>query len=216
MGTGYCRNTAGWRPTFRPLLEHKWVHRVKLAGGKVILREKRPEDAWMDFVWRSDEELARLDAAFPLKMKFQEFQRLQRDQLKYPTPASGRFGIETCDGKYIGNCMYYDMDTINRQAEVGIVIGDKDYWSHGYGYDAVVTIIDHLFTSIRMERLYLHTLEWNKRARRAFQKCGFAPVGPVRRSGRDFVLMEIKKDRWLGIREEKLAARDGSIQTPTE
>ena len=48
---------------------------MELLGGKVVLRNKRPEDAWSDYLWRSDEEIARLDAAFPLKMKFEEFLR---------------------------------------------------------------------------------------------------------------------------------------------
>ena len=183
---------------------------MELLGGKVILRSKRLEDAWLDYLWRSDEEIARLDAAYPLKMKFEEFLRLFKDQLRYPSPASGRFGIDTRDGKYIGTCMYYDMDTVNKQTEIGIVIGDRDYWGRGYGYDAVVTILDYLFSSTYMERLYLHTLEWNKRAQRSFQKCGFAPVSRVQRSGMDFVLMEIRKERWLEIREEKLATRDAA------
>ena len=186
---------------------------MELMGGQVILREKRPEDAWLDYLWRSDKEIAGLDAAYPLKMKFEEFLRLLKDQLKYPTPASRRFGIDTRDGKYIGNCMYYDVDSVNKQAEVGIVIGDRDYWSRGYGYDALVTMLDYLFFNTQMERLYLHTLEWNKRAQRSFQKCGFDPVNRVKRNGMDFVLMEIKKDRWLGIREDKLAARDVGVQT---
>ena len=189
---------------------------MELLGGKVVLRNKRPEDAWSDYLWRSDEEIARLDAAFPLKMKFEEFLRLFKDQLRYQTPASGRLGIDTHDGKYIGNCMYYDMDAVNKQAEIGIVIGNKEYWSRGYGYDAVVTILDYLFCENHMERLYLHTLQWNKRAQRAFQKCGFDPVTEVRRSGMDFVMMEIKKDRWLEIREDKLSARHAAAQTTEE
>ena len=35
------------------------------------------------------------------------------------------------NGKYIGNCMYYDMNTIDKEAELGIVIGDRNYWSRG-------------------------------------------------------------------------------------
>ena len=189
---------------------------MELVGGKVILKAKRPEDAWMDYMWRSDEEIAKLDAAYPLKMKFEEFLRLYKDQLKYPTPASGRFGIDTRCGKYIGNCMYYDMDTVNKQAEVGIVIGDRGYWSRGFGYDALVTMLDYLFSYTAMERLYLHTLVWNKRAQRAFGKCGFKPVTQVRRSGQDFLLMEVRKCHWAEMRDEKLATRDVAAQVAEE
>ena len=188
---------------------------VKLEGGKVILREKRIEDAELDYAWRTDEEIARLDASTPLRMRFEEFQRLQRDQIRYPTPASGRFAIDTLEGKYIGNCMFYDYDSVNRQAEVGIVIGDRDYWSKAYGYDAVVTMLDYLFSRLKVDRLYLHTLDWNTRAQKAFQKCGFIPVKSVRRVGLDFIHMEVTRHRWTEIREAKLTSRDAGIVDQT-
>ena len=187
--------------------------KLEIAGGKVILTEKRLDDAWMDYLWRTDEEVAHLDAAFPMKTTFEEFLRFFKEQLRYPTPASGRFGINTQEGQYIGNCMYYDMDTLKKQTEIGIVIGDRNYWGCGYGYDALVTMIDYLFSTTSMERLYLHTLEWNVRAQRAFRKSGFSVVTPVRRNGMEFLLMEIRKGHWLDIREEKLADRDAAAQT---
>ena len=52
---------------------------VELVGGKVILRTKRPEDAWLDYAWRTDDEIATLDATHPLKMRFEEFLRLFKD-----------------------------------------------------------------------------------------------------------------------------------------
>ena len=195
---------------------HIREHKVELVGGKVILRQKRLEDAWMDYLWRSDVEIAELDAAPPLKMMYEDFVRLFKDQLRYPAPASGRVGIHTKDGKYIGNCMYYDLNTVDKEAEIGIVIGDRDYWGRGYGHDALLIMIDHLFTNKTVQRLYLHTLDWNARARRAFEKCGLTPVKTVRRNGLNFIRMEIKKDRWLEIRDEQLAARDAAAQATQE
>ena len=54
-------------------------------------------------------------------MNYDRYLKMFQDQLRYPTPASHHFGIEVADGKFIGNCMYYDYDSINRQAELGIV-----------------------------------------------------------------------------------------------
>ena len=124
---------------------------VELVGVRVILRDKRLEDAESDYIWRCDPELARLDAAYPLTMNYDRYLKMFQDQLRYPTPASHHFGIEVGEGKFIGNCMYYDYDSINRQAELGIVIGDRDYWSGAYGFDAVVTLLDHLFRKINLD-----------------------------------------------------------------
>jgi len=181
---------------------------LELIGEKIVLREKRLEDAPLDYQWRSDEEIAKMDAAFPLRMTYEEYLRLFRDQLRYPTPGSARYGIDTQNGTYIGNCMYYDFNSVNQQAEIGIVIGDREYWSKGYGYDAVITLRDHLFSTTKMKRLYLHTLQWNKRAQRAFSKCGFEPVTSLRRSGLDFLLMDIYRSRWAELTEAQRSIKE--------
>ena len=179
----------------------------ELRGGRIILRDKRPTDAENDYRWRSDPELARLDAAIPLTMSFERYLKLFEDQMKYPTPGSHHYSIETLDGTFIGNCMYYDLDTVNREAELGIVIGDRDYWSDGYGYDAVTTLLHHMFTIRNLKRVYLHTLEWNDRAQKSFSKSGFNTVRPVRRMAHDFILMDVLRDDWFATCEERLAAR---------
>ena len=180
---------------------------MEMRGAKVIIRQKRPEDAWNEYQWRSDLELSQLDAALPLTMRYQEFLRIFKGQLDYPVPWARRLSIDTPDGVYIGNCMYYDIDTVSKEAEIGIMIGDRDYWSRGYGFDVIVTLVDHIFSSSSLTRLYLHTLQWNKRAQRCFSKCGFNPVKRVRRSGYDFIQMEIRKEVWERVRDEKVAAR---------
>ena len=180
---------------------------ARLQGARIVLRDKKFEDAENDYRWRSDPELARLDAAIPLTMSFERYLKLFEDQMKYPTPGSHHYSIETLDGLFIGNCMYYDMDTVNREAELGIVIGDRDYWSDGYGYDAVTTLLDHMFNARNLKRVYLHTLEWNGRAQKSFSKSGFNPVKPVRRMAHDFLLMDVLREDWFSTSAERMAAR---------
>ena len=180
---------------------------VELRGARITLREKRLEDAEQDYIWRSDPELARLDAAFPLTMTFERYLKIFQDQLRYPTPGSHHFSADTNEGKFIGNCMYYDLDSVNLEAELGIVIGDRDYWGNAYGYDVVTTLLDHMFTDRNLKRVYLHTLEWNKRAQKCFSNCGFDPVKVVRRLSHDFILMEVMRANWFDNAEERLSSR---------
>ena len=186
---------------------------VELRGAKVILREKRIEDAEKDYRWRSDPEIARLDAAYPLSMSYERYLKLFQDQLRYPTPGSHHFGTDAIDGTYIGNCMYYDLDSVRMEAELGIVIGERDYWGNSYGYDAVTTLLNYMFTEINLTRVYLHTLDWNERAQRSFAKSGFRPVRAVRRMAQDFILMEVLREDWLATAEERLAARFNGVES---
>ena len=180
--------------------------RVFIRGQKVVLREKRIEDAPDDFAWRSDEELAKLDATRPLNMTYDDFLRYARTEIDDPGPRSKRLAIDTFDGRHIGNFMYYDLDLRRGEAELGIMIGDRDYWGKGYGSDALRAVQDYIFTHTTLTRVYLHTLEWNERARRSFTKAGMREVKTVRRSGMKFVRMEMLRHEWETLREAE--ARD--------
>ena len=183
-------------PWLRKKADPEGHGKVVIRGEKVVLREKRLEDVADDFAWRTDEELARLDATRPLNMSYDAFLRYSREELTYENPASKRLAIDTLDGRHIGNCMYYDIDQKRSQAELGIMIGDRSYWSRGFGTDAVDAFLTHIFTATSLDRVYLHTLDWNERARRSFAKSGFRDVKNVHRSGMDFVLMELHRPDW--------------------
>ena len=78
-----------------------------------------------------------------------------------------RFAVETLDGKHIGNCAYYGVNETKGEAELGIMIGDRDCWDKGYGADAVGTLLDYIFRRTNLKRIHLKTLDSNIRA----QKC---------------------------------------------
>jgi RimJ/RimL family protein N-acetyltransferase len=163
-----------------------------LNGSKIILRPKQIYDAADDYEWRKDSELCTLDAAQPITHSFEEY-------LKYASglPSCSRwschFAIATLDGKHIGNCSYFDIDTVSREAEIGIMIGDKDYWDRGYGTDTISTALHYIFSQTNLNRIYLKTLEWNIRAQKCFQKCGFKSCGRLSRDGYSFLLMETRR-----------------------
>ena len=186
---------AAWKV---PVVDEKLVVR----GTKVILRQKSLEDAEDDHRWRQNPELAELDAAPVLRQSLHDFKHDLDQEIRYPTPWVRRYAIDTHGGIHIGNCMVYDLDTITGQGELGILVGNRDYWNAGYGREALTLLIDQCFGMESINRLYLHTLAWNARARRAFAGCGLREVGPDRRGGHDFILMEITRAEWA-------AAADG-------
>jgi ribosomal-protein-alanine N-acetyltransferase len=169
-------------------------------GEHVVLREKRLGDAPLDYRWRTDPELARYDAARPFAATYHDYLALYRDELLYPSPYRRSFAIEDEAGRHIGNVMYYNIDTVRREAEIGITIGDRDYWGRGYGRDAVKTLVRHIFRTGGMRRVYLKTLEWNVRAQRSFERAGFRMCGRARRGGNSFVIMEYLAS-WLDLDE---------------
>ena len=173
---------------------------VSISSDRVVLREKKKSDIPDDYRWRSDPELAELDATRPLRLSYKDFERLSKDELSHPSSRSKRLSVDTLDGEHIGNVMFYDIDLRSGQAELGIMIGEKEYWSRGYGTETVNLLLDHMFEEYPFNRVYLHTLDWNYRAQKSFHKSGFRDVVPVRRSGRDFIKMEIWRHEWEAMR----------------
>ncbi len=176
---------------------------VNISSDRVVLREKKNSDIPDDYKWRSDPELAELDATRPLRLSYKDFERLSKDEMSHPSPRSKRLSVDTTEGQHIGNVMFYDIDLRSGQAELGIMIGEKDYWSKGFGTETVGLLLDHMFGEYPFNRVYLHTLSWNYRAQKSFHKAGFSDVAPVRRSGRDFIKMEIWRHEWDAMRSRE-------------
>jgi len=173
----------------------------EIARGKmVVLRGKRREDALADYGWRKDPEMARYDGAKPITNSLADFRALFEDELENPIPFRRTFGVEDEEGRHIGNVMYYNIDRVKGEAEVGITIGDRRYWNRGYGTDALKTLIRYLFANTGMNRLRLKTLDWNRRAQRCFEKAGFVHCGKSRRSDGSFLLMELRRE-WVAPEE---------------
>lgn len=163
-----------------------------LVGNKVKLRPKHLQDAANDYSWRKDTELCHLDATIPTLSSFEEYLRNHAEELHHPS-GGYRFAIETLDGRHIGNCSYYNIDEVKREAAMGIMIGDRAYWNQGYGADAILTSLNYLFSQTKLERIYLKTLNWNIRAHKCFEKCGFVPCGHLFRGDHSFIIMEIHR-----------------------
>ncbi|MFC1918718.1 GNAT family N-acetyltransferase [Chloroflexota bacterium] len=167
-----------------------------ISSSKIILREKTLAGARNDYTWEMDHELAQLDAAPTVNATFSQYLTDYIAELRHPLPNSYRFAIYTLDDEHIGNCSYYNVSETRGEAELGIMIGNRDYWDKGYGTDTVSTLVDYVFYQTKLNRLYLKTLESNTRAQKCFKKCGFSQYGDLVKKGLDFVLMEIHRDRW--------------------
>jgi RimJ/RimL family protein N-acetyltransferase len=93
---------------------------------------------------------------------------------------SRKYIVQTKEGEAIGQIDYYDLDWQNRSAWISVMLGEKEYWSGGYGTDAIRTLLTYLFRQLGMRRVALTVHESNKRAQRSYQKNGFVAEGVLR------------------------------------
>jgi len=173
-----------------------------VKNSKSILCQKSLADAADDYAWQKDEELAQLTATTPLTTGFADYLIQYAGQLRNGQPAKYQFSIKTQDGRHIGNCVCYDIDSERGEAEIGILIGDRRYWDKGYGTDAVISLIGLVFKQLNSKRIHLKTLESNKRAQKCFSKCGFTVCGSILNNGNNFILMELPRTQWLKTQDD--------------
>ena len=72
----------------------------------------------------------------------------------------------------------------SQSAEMGILIGEKDYWNKGFGTEAVRLILDYGFTVLSLHNIMLSTYAYNERAIQAYLRAGFRMVGRRREAHR--------------------------------
>ena len=184
-----------------------------IDGSKIKLRPKILSDTRNDYAWQTDPELAKLDAVPLLTISLTQYLMDYTWELHFRSPARRQFAIETSGGKHIGNCSYYNLSETKGDAELGIMIGNRDYWDNGYGTDAVITLVNYIFRETNLNRIYLKTLESNIRAQKCFQKCGFTQYGRMARDSYDFVLMELYRNQW---QQQQKESRDLTESFTTE
>lgn len=96
-------------------------------------------------------------------------------------------GIFLHEGKkHIGNIKLGPVVWRYRRADIGIVIGDKNYWGQGMAAEAIKLLCDIAFHDLGLRRLQAGAYAENKGSVRAFEKAGFQVEGVLR----DYWLIE--------------------------
>jgi RimJ/RimL family protein N-acetyltransferase len=158
-----------------------------LEGRRVRLRALDRADAERAHRWINDGQVREFlyGVRYPVSMEDEE------RWLEGSTSSSfGRvvLAIETREGVHIGNVELRGVSAEDRRGELGILIGEKDYWGKGYGTDAIVTLLRFAFEVMNLHRVWLTTGQDNPRAIACYRRCGFREEGRLR------------QDRYLGGR----------------
>jgi len=114
------------------------------------------------------------------------------------------FGVQTKDGKPIGDFWLNWVLPHHRLSMLGASIGEPDYWGGGYGTDALLLLVDYAFDWLDMHKLWLATMSPNVRVIRQMEKVGFTLEARVREEvwsdglWADMVLYGLLREEWPG------------------
>ena len=88
--------------------------------------------------------------------------------------------IITEDGFHVGWIDLKNFDKANHQAEVGIAIGNKDYWRKGYGKAAMLKMLSYGFNNLDLNKIWLRVDIDNSKAIASYTSIGFKEEGIMR------------------------------------
>jgi len=168
-----------------------------ITGKKIRLRAIEKSDLPKLCQWLNDEEVMYYWGHPGNTTSLAEVERWYDGELERRQQDRREYIIETLEGVAIGRIVYEHLSMKDRNAELGIQIGEKDYWDKGYGTDAVMTLLNYLFNELQLHRVWLGTHSYNGRAHKCYEKCGFVREGVHRESA--FVRGEYHDGIFMGI-----------------
>jgi len=87
------------------------------------------------------------------------------------------WSIEAVTGPTVGTVALTDINEHHKLAEIGILIGDKDYWGKGVATEVVTAVIDFAFNELGMVRISAETEAENIAVSKVLEKVGFSMDG---------------------------------------
>lgn len=152
-----------------------------LKGKKVILRAVEKRDIQLFLRWFNDSEVIQyLQTYLPItelaEEKWHERMSLSESDVVLIIEAVS----ENEEAIPIGSCGLHGINWKDRTATFGIAIGEKEFWSSGYGTEATILLIIYAFEQLNLHRISSSVYDFNERSCKMQEKVGFKIEG-VRR-----------------------------------
>ncbi len=171
----------------------------KLVGERIYLSPRNNEDVEIFTEWLNDFETTDYIGKSGKLISLET----EKKYLEEHGNSEASFVIVTLnEDKMIGTISLEKIDHLHRRATLGIFIGDKEFRNNGYGAEAIRLILDFGFNYLNLNNIELRYLEFNERAKKCYEKCGFKEFGRRRKAefvdGKfyDLVYMDILKEEF--------------------
>lgn len=127
---------------------------------------------------------------------------IQRAEVDYRSGTAYHWGIsKISNGAFTGYVTLRDMDHEHSQAELSFWICRKD-WGNGYAKEACAKVLDFVFETLKINRVYAHHMVRNPASGKILQHLGFRKEGLLRQrvikwgKFEDVVLQAILREDW--------------------
>jgi RimJ/RimL family protein N-acetyltransferase len=147
-----------------------------LKGKNILLRKLSIEDATAEYLgWLNDYETSKYTES---RHFVHTMESLKNFVAHVNNENNYCFAItDIHSGKHIGNIKIGNIHQIYKYADVGLIIGDKNYWGKGIATEAIQLCIEFAFKRLKLHRLWAGIYDVNVGSIKAFEKAGFVREG---------------------------------------
>lgn len=179
--------------------------------GSLRFRPVEREDLKLLHGWENDFEVMMFSRSKPLnyasmaqlEKQYEEWMKDEREQryIMELVDSDEPIGIVRVERQEWGNV---------KSAALGTYIGKKELWGKGLGSKITVALLEMAFNQLNVERCEAWSVEYNVRAHKVLEECGFKKSGVMRQSayvdGRkwDGLFFDILRDEYLKLRMKLL------------
>jgi len=161
------------------------VHEVTpLQTDRVKFTPLQMENIHTHFHWNNDSELNRLDSEVPYEEEtFGQFKNRFEQMCVNPSPSQRTFEVHAIDDeeeRLIGVVYATRISMHNLHAQVGITIGNRDYWGRGYGRASFELLLSYCFEQLGLHRVSAETFEYHTAWQDLVEGMGFQREGMAR------------------------------------
>jgi RimJ/RimL family protein N-acetyltransferase len=174
--------------------------------------------------WENDLELSALTGDPVRPMTPEAIDAMYEERFSKQGPEHASFAIYERDSlQPIGTAGLFAINHAHRTAELGIGIGEREFWGEGFGTEATRLVVDYAFTVLGLHNVMLRVFSYNGRAIRSYEKVGFREIGRRRQAQRvgsrvyDVVFMDIVASDFTGSTLQRFlpaAPSDGATTAP--
>ena len=151
-----------------------------LVGNKIYLRTLDDADLdgpWCD--WLNDYDVTRYLVTGSFPSRPESLRSYYETVVRSPDNVMLAI-IESSGDKHIGNIKLGPINRLNQNADLAIMIGDKDSWGKGYGREAWELMVEYGFQRLNLHKITLGVYADHKSGVSLYQKVGFKIEGNLR------------------------------------
>ena len=130
--------------------------------------------------------------------------------------------IDRESDQHIGNVTLNRIHWINRTADTGIMIGQKEFWGKGYAFEGWGLLFDYAFQRLGLRKIIAGAVEGHAASLSVLRRLGFQTEGILRDENlldgeyRDSIRMGLFQEEFYGAIGQKGHAAVGSNPLPNE